>query len=303
MSCSPCSPWVSNESVAVPCRAAICSTRWDRTPANRLEIDGLVGHGEMLPVLARVRDRIRWCEGDMNPKHSPEILGLTSMMLGWSSADVSLKEFSSIVVDPMAFLEEYVFFHHYIALEAAFHVFPDLDDRRDYCDKMVQAVDRTRGLPNTEEFGLPPVEFYQESDIKEALRGCFASFANLRAVFAQSLYLERKQTEGEYQIMNDYGIRKMTDWESPAANSVQYFTAALLARLALSQKMKPDDHRLEFLKLSFSAVAEAKASFRHYMLLLGATEDKDGRLVVTVPEIKETKRSWFSRAGRKDATT
>ena len=39
------------------------------------------------------------------------------------------------------------------------------------------------------------------------------------------------------------------------------------------------------------------------MLLLGATEDKDGRLVVTVPEIKETKRSWFSRAGRKDAAT
>ena len=69
-------------------------------------------------------------------------------------------------------------------------------------------------------------------------------------------------------MMNDYGIRKMTDWESPAAISVQYFTAALLARLALSQKMKPDNHRLEFLKLSFSAAAEAKASFRHYMLLL-----------------------------------
>ena len=115
------------------------------------------------------------------------------MMLGWSSADVSLKEFSSIVVDPMAFLEEYVFFHHYIALEAAFHVFPNLEDRRDYCDKMVQAIDGTRGLPNTEDFGLPPVEFYRESDIKEALRGCFASFAGIRRVSRKICYRKAPQ--------------------------------------------------------------------------------------------------------------
>jgi hypothetical protein len=110
----------------------------------------------------------------------------------------------------------------------------------------------------------------------------------------QELYLARNPSKSELKIMNLTNLRQMTQWDSPTANAVEYFTAALIARLAISLKIEPPERVWDFMKLTFLAAAASQATFKVYMEALGAkvsTESDDTR----PQKAPESKGNWISR--------
>ncbi len=106
--------------------------------------------------------------------------------------------------------------------------------------------------------------------------------------------LGRNPSESELKVMNLKTIRQMTGWDSPSANATEYFAAALLARLAISQKIEPPERAYDFMNLSFLAAAESMAAFKLYIELLGArvvSESSDARAQKT----RRTKGRRLSR--------
>jgi hypothetical protein len=225
-----------------------------------------------------------------------ENLALYSVALACSAADRDLHELPPDIsgAQRMAFLEEMIFFHHFIATSAVFHVIHDPNSRRNYCERMVPAIAPGSGLPSNEQLGLPPLAHFSVKDRDDAIKKCFLSFANINACMMQELYLARKPSESELEIMNLTVVRQMTRWDSPSVNATQYFAAALLARLAISQKIAPPERSLAFMKLSFLAVATSRAAFEIYIEALGAevsTESDDTRPQKT----PKSKGNWLSR--------
>lgn len=146
----------------------------------------------------------------------------------------------------------------------------DLKSRDAYCDKMMAAINSGVPLPPNEELGLSPLTHFSEWDRREAIKSCFFTPANIVACLEQELYLGRKPSESELKVMNREAIKKMTGWNSPSAKPAQYFAAALAARLSESLEIEPEKSPLDFMRLSFHAVAESKTAFKLYIELLGA---------------------------------
>jgi len=225
-----------------------------------------------------------------------ENLALYSVALGCSAADLGLADLPADIsaTHRMAFLEEMMFFHHFMATSAVFHVIHDLNSRRNYCERMIPAIAPGSGLPSNEQLGLPPLVHFSTKDRDDAIKSCFFSFANIHACMVQELYLARNPSESELKIMSLNNVRQMTRWDSPSTNAVQYFTAALIARLAISLKIDPPERASDFMKLTFHAAAASQAAFKVYIEALGAkvsTESDDARPQKT----SASKENWLSR--------
>jgi len=201
-----------------------------------------------------------------------ENLALYSVALACSAADLGLADLPADIsaTHRMAFLEEMIFFHHFIATSAVFHVIHDPNSRRNYCDRMIPAIAPGSGLPSNEQLGLPPLVHFSVKDRDQAIKSCFFSVANIKACLVQELYLARNPSKSELKIMNLTNVRQMTQWDSPTANAVEYFTAALIARLAVSLKIEPPERIWDFMKLTFHAAAASRAAFKVYIEGLGA---------------------------------
>jgi hypothetical protein len=56
--------------------------------------------------------------------------------------------------------------------------------------------------------GLPPLEIYSTSDREAAVKRCLENPGNILAVMQEDLYLGRKPSESELEIMNLKTVRK-----------------------------------------------------------------------------------------------
>jgi hypothetical protein len=170
-----------------------------------------------------------------------------------------------------AFLRETIFFHHFMAIVAVFYVFPqDSGFRGAYWGRMAASVSSGAPLPPNEELGLPPLIRFSARDCEDAKKSCFLSAGGILAGLEQELYLGKKPSESDLKVMRLETVRELTEWDSPSANAAQYFAAAFLARLSAALEIRPLVERLDFMKLSLYAAAEAQAAFKLYIGLLGA---------------------------------
>jgi hypothetical protein len=110
----------------------------------------------------------------------------------------------------------------------------------------------------------------------------------------QDLYLRREPNETELEVMNQYSVRKMTGWDSDNANTIQFFTAALVARLAIALAPKFCEETFEFMKLLCGAVDESMAAFELYIGLMGGMVENEGG-DAKARKAPESKVSWLSR--------
>jgi hypothetical protein len=228
------------------------------------------------------------------PKVSAETLALNSIAFGCNSANGGLNSLPEIMAaQQKAFLQESIFFHHFIAIAAVSYVIHDLNSRHAYCEKMVAAINSESRILRSVELGLPPQESFSAKDREDAIKDCFFNPPNIAAWLGQELYLGRRPSESESKVMELNTVREMTGWDSPSANAVQYFATALLARLVILLEIDFHGQFLDFMNLSAYTVAESRAAFETYIELLGARvviESGD----VRVRETPEAKRSWFS---------
>jgi hypothetical protein len=199
------------------------------------------------------------------PGVSAEQLAVISIAVACDSADRNINELAPDISAErkMAFLRETIFFHHFLAMTAVFYVLDhDIKSRNAYCDSMLGAIKPGIRFPPNEELGLSPLTLFSEQDREVAIKGCFFSPANIVACLEQDLYFGRKPSDSELRVMNLYSVKKMTGWDSPSANTEQYFAAALIARLAPSLGIDPQESVIDFMKLSIHAVAESQTAFR-----------------------------------------
>lgn len=230
------------------------------------------------------------------PGISPELLALNSIAVGCSTADRYLckNALGISAAQQKAFLRETIFFHHFMAMDAVFYVLDqDIKSRNAYCDSMVAAINPGIRFPPNEELGLSPLTLFSARDRADAIRSCFFSTANIVACMAQDLYLARKPFESELKVMNLYSVKEMTRWDSPSANDVQYFCAALIARLTISLQIDPSERVIDIMNLSIHALAESQTAFKLYLGLLGAEVVVSGE-DAKAPEPSKPKRSWLS---------
>jgi len=216
--------------------------------------------------------------------------------MGCSLADTLLDGlgFGTTKAQQMAFLEECIFFHHFMAIEAAYYIIPDFESQRTFCNRMMAVIPKGT-IPGVDEsVDLTRSKIFTDEDREAAIKACFFSFANIKASMTQDLYLRRKPNETELEVMSQYSVRQMTGWDSDTANTVQFFTAALMARLAIALAPKYCERTFEYLKLSFSAVAESMAAFDLYTGLLGGEVVTKGSDVQT-QRAPEAKGTWISR--------
>jgi hypothetical protein len=236
--------------------------------------------------------------GPAAPGVSAEFLALHSIAVACSTADENLNELAPGIsaARRTAFLDESIFFHHFLTVAAVFDVFPGSNFSRAYCDRMVAAIHPEAQFPPNEELGLAPLTIFSAKDRADAIKRCFFSPGNIVACLHQELYLGRRPSESDLKVMNLKTVREMTGWDSPSANTVEYFAAALLARLATALKIDPEERFLDFMKLSFHASAESMAAFKLYIGLLGAGSqggnENDNARVGKAPEAKG---NWFTR--------
>jgi hypothetical protein len=167
-----------------------------------------------------------------------------------------------------ALLQEDVFFHHFMALAAAFNTIPDADFRRSFFEKMTDAIDSGWCSSPKEEFGCAPLVNFSPRDLKDAIKDGFTSFAGIKACQRQELYLKRKPSESEARVMDLDIVRKIAEWDSPSLGPVQYFSVAFLSRLITSMEIDPRNNFRMFLDLSSYAAAESKAAIELYIGVL-----------------------------------
>jgi hypothetical protein len=180
-------------------------------------------------------------------------LALTSLAVGCSATDQALQSISIKLgvteSQQKAFLQETLFFYHFLAIASLFSLFADSAQLREYCDRMVVATDRVSELGRMEKFGLPALTYLDDGVITEAIKYCFHSFAKITSVARQRLYLGREPSESEFQIMHSSIVSQITGWHSDSANLTQYFVAAYIARLALSVGIDTNTSPLETMTL------------------------------------------------------
>jgi hypothetical protein len=238
-------------------------------------------------------------DGSQDVAISPEFLALYSIADGCGSADRGIGKLQLAVTTKQqdAFLDESIFFHHFMAIAAVFHVIRERGPRQAYCDAMVSAIKPGRATLPNEEFGLPPPTVYSLKDREAAVARCFFNFPAMTVGPAQDLYLRNEPSNAELEILNLKTVREMTGWGSPGRTAVQRFTGAFLARLSLALEIQPESRVVDFLKLSAYSSAASLATFPFYMeLLAGRFEEQSS--VVAPQKSPKAKGNWLSRLFR-----
>lgn len=230
------------------------------------------------------------------PEISPEILSLNSILVACSGADrfVDDLKFEITEAQRRGLLEEFIFLHHFMAINAVGYAIQVTSLYREYCENMVAAIQPETYFPDYESVGLARLRHFSDNDRSGAIENCFFSVGNIRVCMAQDLYLGRKPFESELEIMNRRSVRDLTGWDADGSNTMQYFCAAFIARLTLALDAVTRTDFFTFAELPGCAFAETKASFKMYIGLLG------GEIVPvssSSPESKPqgTKKGWLSR--------
>jgi hypothetical protein len=207
---------------------------------------------------------------------TPEVFGLNSLVVATSSADhmINMLTWPINANQSQALLQETIFFHHFMAIAAALLVIPDRPSQRDFCDRMVSAIRAGTEVPSCEDCGLAPLTHFSKRNQETAIGYCFNSAGGIIAGMQQDLYLRRKPSKSDLEIMNLNHVKEMTGWHLETANTVQYFAAVLISRLCGALEIEPPSRYFEFLRLSFCATGEAKASFKLYTEALRGNVNK-----------------------------
>jgi len=230
------------------------------------------------------------------PEIPPDIFSTNSILVACSGADrfVDCLKFETTEAQRNGLLEEFIFLHHFMALDAVSYVIQDTKPYRKYCEEMVAAIHPEASFPAFESVGLAPLHHFSDRNRAGAIKGCFFSVGNIRACMAQDLYLGRKPFESELEIMTRRSVRDLTRWDSNDSNSMQYFCAAFIARLTLALNASARTDFFTFAELPSCAFAETRASFKMYIGLLG------GEVVPMTDSLRENKhqgakKRWISR--------
>ncbi|MGD0831089.1 MAG: hypothetical protein ABR907_09115 [Terracidiphilus sp.] len=235
-------------------------------------------------------------EDSMMPEIPPEIFSINSVLVACNAADrfVDDLKFDITEVQRKRLLEQFIFFHHFMAIDAVGYAIKETKLYREYCERMVAAIQPGVQFPGYESVGLEPLRHFSDLDRAGAIRNCFFSAGNISIGMAQDLYLGRRPFESELEIMTRHSVRELTRWDSKDSNSMQYFCAALIARLTLALDANTLSDFFMFLELPGCAFAETKASFKMYIGLLGVeVERMDTRPQPNKP--KGVKKDWLSR--------
>ncbi|MGD0681173.1 MAG: hypothetical protein ABR990_03895 [Terracidiphilus sp.] len=230
------------------------------------------------------------------PEIPPEIFSLNSILVACSGADrfVDGLEFETTEAQRKGLLEQFIFFHHFMALDAVSYVVRDTKPYREYCERMVAAIHPEISFPSYESVGLAPLHHFSDKDRAGAIKDCFFSVGNISICMAQDLYLGRRPFKSELEIMGRRSVRDLTRWDSDAPNTMQYFCAAFIARLTLALDARDRRDFFTFAELPGCAFAETSASFKLYVGLLG------GEVLPMSDSPRENKpqgvkKGWLSR--------
>jgi hypothetical protein len=206
------------------------------------------------------------------PGIPPEIFSINSILVACSDADrfVNDLRFDITEAQRKGLLQQFIFFHHFMAIDAVGYAIKDSNLYREYCERMVAAIQPEADFPAYETFGLEPLRHFSDKDRAGAIKDCFFSVGNISVCMAQDLYLGRKPFESELEIMTRRTVRDLTRWDSDDSNSMQYFCAAFIARLTLSLNAGERTDFFTFAELPGCAYAVTRASFKMYIGILGA---------------------------------
>ncbi|MGB0065299.1 MAG: hypothetical protein WBP85_12705 [Terracidiphilus sp.] len=230
------------------------------------------------------------------PEIPPELLSLNSILVACSGADrfVNDLKFGITEAQRKGLLEEFIFLHHFMAVDTVGYAIQDTKRYREYCKRMVSAIQPETYFPAYESAGLAPPRHFSNNDRTGAIKDCFFSVGNIRICMTQDLYLGRRPFEPELEIMARRSVRDLTGWDSDGSTTMQYFCAAFIARLTLALDAGARSDFFTFAELSGCAFAETKASFKMYIGLLG------GEVVPVRDSPRENKpqgakKGWLSR--------
>lgn len=235
--------------------------------------------------------------GDLTvPEVPPEIFSLNSILVACSGADrfVSDLKFDITEAQRKGLLEEFIFLHHFTAIDAVGYAIQDTELYRGYCERMVAAIQPETYFPAYESIGLAPLLHFSDNDRFGAIKDCFFSVGDIRTCMAQDLYLGRMPFESELEIMTRRSVRDLPGWDLDDSNSMQYFCAAFIARLTLALDASARNDFFTFAELPGCAFAETMASFKMYIGLLGGEVMKmDDSPQASKPQT--AKKGWLSR--------
>ena len=230
------------------------------------------------------------------PEIPPEIFSINSILVACSSADRFLNDLKFGITDAQrkGLLEEFIFLHHFMAIDAVGYAIQDTKSYRGYCEGMVAAIRPEAHFPTYESVGLAPLRHLSDNDRFGAIKDCFFSVGNIRICMAQDLYLGRRPFESELEIMTRRSVRDLTRWDSDDSNPMQYFCAAFIARLTLALDASARNDFFTFAELPGCAFAETRASFKMYIGLMGG---EVMRMEDSPPasKPKSAKKGWLSR--------
>ncbi len=230
------------------------------------------------------------------PEIPPEIFSINSILVACSDADRFVNDLELDITEAQRkrLLAQFIFFHHFMAIDTVGYAIKDTKLYREYCERMVAAIQPETDFPAYESVGLAPLRHFSDKDRAGAIKECFFSVGNISVCMAQDLYLGRRPFESELEIMTRPSIRDMTGWDSNDSNSMQYFCAALIARLTLALNAGERTDFFTFAELPGCAYAVTRASFKMYIGILGGGVVRmDDSRRTSKPEV--ARKGWLSK--------